>query len=133
MMIFQELTRRAQIYKYLSKYYATCSPIDERDSDVSFSKSHQPKSTYYVVSKKFSESSDKWIVEYDLASRNPKWVYEILRRSSIVSSENANRKKSKFFAEAIIPDNFKVIHLYTTYYLLSTVVCYPFDLFINSS
>lgn len=113
-MIIEELLKRAQIYNYIYKHLSHCSPIEKQDSNITISKhSHyQPKSTYHT-SKKFTDN-DKWVAEYDLSTRNPNWVYETLRRpntsatSSSSSSDIANRKKSKFFADQNIPNHFKV-------------------------
>lgn len=48
------------------------------------------------------------MLEYDATTRNPKWVYEVLRRPNSFSSTEANRKKSKFYADHSIPETLKV-------------------------
>lgn len=79
----------------------------ETDNIVEETNIDLPKSAYY---NNYNGSVNKWMLEYDCLSKNPKWGFELLLKETPNNSKTiANRKNSKFFADPNIDDNFKVI------------------------
>ena len=63
----------------------------------------------YQIQKEDDKDINKWVVDYNAFTRNPKYTYEYLTNSkSSEANPNINRKNSKFHAESSIISPFQV-------------------------